>query len=112
MIPASKFIWILPEYNGSFPGILKLFIDVLSVRKKEETFSHKKSMLIGIATGRSGNILGMDHFAGILIHLRSLIFPRLLPISRVSDLMDDKGLIIHEPTLRVLKDHLQEFSAF
>src|SRR5688572_24554590 len=31
LIPAQKFIWISPEYNGSFPGVLKLFIDCLSV---------------------------------------------------------------------------------
>jgi NAD(P)H-dependent FMN reductase len=112
MIPASKFIWILPEYNGSFPGVLKFFIDVLSVRKLDDTFSNKKSMLIGIATGRSGNIRGLDHFTSILIHLKSIVFPRLLPISRVSDLMDESGCIIHEPTLRVLEDHLKGFVSF
>lgn len=33
IIPSDKFLFIIPEYNGSFPGILKLWIDVLSVRK-------------------------------------------------------------------------------
>ena len=27
MIPADKLFFVIPEYNGSFPGILKLFID-------------------------------------------------------------------------------------
>jgi NAD(P)H-dependent FMN reductase len=112
MIPASKFIWILPEYNGSFPGVLKFFIDVLSVRQAEATFRNKKSMLIGVATGRSGNIRGMDHFTSILIHLRSIVFPRLLPVSRIGELMDENGNIIHEPTLRALDDHIREFIAF
>lgn len=112
LIPASKFIWILPEYNGSFPGVLKFFIDVLSVRKMNETFRGKKSMLIGVATGRSGNIRGMDHFTSILMHLRSVVFPRLLPISRISELIDDQGSIIHEPTLRILEDHIGEFLQF
>ena len=112
MIPAEKFIWILPEYNGSFPGVLKFFIDVLSVRKADETFRNKKSLLIGVATGRSGNIRGMDHFTSILIHLRSLVFPRLLPVSRIGELMDENGNIIHAPTLDVLDDHIREFIAF
>ncbi len=112
MVPASKFIWLLPEYNGSFPGVLKLFIDAISVRKYDETFRFKKSMLIGIATGRAGNIRGLDHLSGILIHMKSVVFPRLLPISRVSELMDDQGRIIHHPTLKALDEHLNGFLAF
>ena len=112
MIPAEKFIWIIPEYNGSFPGVLKLYIDDLSVRKRDETFKLKKSMLIGIATGRSGNIRGMDHLTGILHHLNSVIYPRLLPISKVNELLDEGGRINHEPTLTVLDNHLQGFISF
>jgi chromate reductase, NAD(P)H dehydrogenase (quinone) len=112
MIPAEKFIWILPEYNGSFPGVLKLFIDAISVRKYEETFKLKKSMLVGIATGRSGNIRGMDHLAGILLHMNSVIYPNLLPISRVNELMDDQGHLHHEPTLKILEKQINGFVSF
>ena len=112
MVPAQKFVWLLPEYNGSFPGVLKLFIDAISVRKYNETFRLKKSMLIGVATGRAGNIRGLDHFSGILLHMKSVVFPRLLPISRVSELMDDQGNIHHEPTLKVLDEHLTQFLEF
>lgn len=112
MIPAHKFIWILPEYNGSFPGVLKTFIDAISVRRYDETFKLKKSMLIGIATGRSGNIRGMDHLSGILLHMKSVVYPRLLPISRVHDLMDEEGRINHEPTLRTLENHVSGFVSF
>ena len=112
MIPASRFIWLLPEYNGSFPGVLKLFIDAVSVRKYSETFNLKKSMLIGIATGRAGNLRGMDHLSGILIHMKSIVYPRLLPISRVNELMDEEGRINHEPTLRTLEDHIKGFIDF
>lgn len=112
MVPAEKFIWLLPEYNGSFPGILKLFLDSISVRRYDETFKLKKSMLIGVATGRSGNIRGMDHLAGILLHMKSVVYPRLLPVSKVSELMDDQGRINHEPTLRTLEEHLRGFVAF
>ena len=112
MMPAEKFIWILPEYNGSFPGILKLFIDAISVRRCDETFKLKKSMLIGVATGRSGNIRGMDHLSGILLHMKSVIYPRLLPVSKISELMDDQGRIHHAPTLKTLEDHLRVSLSF
>jgi NAD(P)H-dependent FMN reductase len=112
MIPAEKFIWIIPEYNGSYPGVLKLFIDALSVRRIADTFYYKKSALIGVTNGRSGNIRGLDHLAAVLLQMRSIVFPRLLPLSRIRDLMDDQGRIVHSATLEVLDAHLREFLEF
>lgn len=31
LIPSEKFIFILPEYNGSFPGAIKTLIDLCQV---------------------------------------------------------------------------------
>lgn len=60
MLPAGKFVFVIPEYNGSFPGVLKLFLDACSVRKYHETFKGKKAALLGVASGRAGNLRGMD----------------------------------------------------
>jgi hypothetical protein len=69
-------------------------------------------MLIGVATGRSGNIRGMDHLASILIHMKSVVYPRLLPVSKVNEFMDHEGRINHAPTLKTLDEHLKGFVAF
>ncbi|MBK8280162.1 MAG: NAD(P)H-dependent oxidoreductase [Saprospiraceae bacterium] len=42
LIPSTKMVFIAPEYNGSFPGILKLFIDACSVKDARDSFYHKK----------------------------------------------------------------------
>lgn len=112
LIPATKFIWITPEYNGSFPGILKLFIDSLSVRHYDQTFPGKKSSLIGITTGRSGNIRGLDHLASVLLHMKGIIYPWLLPISRIGELMDAEGHFTHDPTIEALDRHIRGFINF
>ena len=112
MIPAEKFIWICPEYNGSYPGVVKLFIDALSVRLYTETFAFKKSALVGVTSGRSGNIRGLDHLAAVLMHMKSIIYPRLLPISRIVELMDENRQIVHDQTLKVLDEHMKGFVAF
>ncbi|HMP31575.1 MAG TPA: NAD(P)H-dependent oxidoreductase, partial [Saprospiraceae bacterium] len=51
LIPATSWVIITPEYNGSFPGILKSFIDAVSVRKYKQTFAYKKAALIGVSDG-------------------------------------------------------------
>lgn len=92
LIHSDYWLIISPEYNGSFPGILKLFIDAVSVRKYKETFTGKKASLIGVASGRAGNFRGMEHLTGILNYLNVLVMPNRLPISSVSKVWTSEGL--------------------
>lgn len=64
--PAERFIFVIPEYNGSFPGIAKSFLDCISPRY----FHGKKAALIGVADGHSGALRALDMFTLILHHLR------------------------------------------
>ena len=111
MISADKFVFIIPEYNGSFPGILKLFIDACSVYMMLETFKigTKKAMLVGVASGRAGNVRGLDQFAGILNYLNVSVMPNLLPISSVHKLMDNEGNLTDEATLKVVQGQIDAF---
>ncbi len=84
LIQSDYWLIISPEYNGSFPGVLKLFIDAVSVKNNKETFSGKKASLIGLASGRAGNFRGLEHLTGILNYLNVLVMPNKLPISLIS----------------------------
>ena len=68
MLPADKLWFIFPEYNGGVPGILKLFVDAISVRDLKATFHGKKACLTGISTGRAGNLRGMDHLSNSVFY--------------------------------------------
>ncbi len=63
LIPTQKFIFIIPEYNGTFPGVLKAMIDNSDIKK---AWYHKKALLTGVSTGRAGNLRGMDHLSASL----------------------------------------------
>ncbi len=88
LIPSTKFLFIFPEYNGSYPGALKVFIDACSIRQLKETWSGKKAGLIGIASGRAGNLRGLDQFATVLNHLGTSTLPNKLPISQINSLIE------------------------
>lgn len=111
MIPAKKFLIVTPEYNGSYPGALKLFLDACSVRAYSETFKWKKAALAGVASGRAGNLLGLDHLAAVLNHLGVVTLPNRLPISRINSLMKGQE-IIDEGTLGAMEKHVEEFLQF
>lgn len=85
---ASKLIIISPEYNGSIPGFLKLFIDACEVKP---SFHGKKACLTGVSSGRAGNLRGMDDLTNILNHLKMTVYHNKLPISSIGNLIDEKG---------------------
>lgn len=112
ILAAQKFVFVMPEYNGSYPGAVKLFIDAVSVRQYKANFSAKKVGMVGIASGRAGNIRGMDHLTTVMHHLGALVMPFQLPISRIGDLMDENGQVTDAPTLDVIEKFAREFVAF
>ncbi len=106
--PIQKFVIIAPEYNGSYPGILKVFIDAIH----PNLFKGKKVALIGVSTGRAGNLRGLDHLAAILNYLGLCVLPNKLPISNISTLIDENDAIIDVNTILALEKHSQEFNCF
>jgi len=111
ILAAGKFLIVCPEYNGSIPGVLKLFLDACSVRHYQSNFREKKAALVGVATGRAGNLRGIDHLTGILHHMGTIIMPAYLPISRIGDLTDD-GNIIDPETLKIMEQFALNFLEF
>jgi NAD(P)H-dependent FMN reductase len=112
-VPATKWIFIAPEYNGSFPGMLKVLIDLLSVRWQTETFHLKKALLIGVASGRAGNLRGLDHLTGVLNYLKMVVYPVKQPISRINTLVEagEKPQMEAE-TRKLLRQLILQFQAF
>jgi Predicted flavoprotein len=109
LIPAQKFIFIIPEYNGSFPGVLKSLIDNSDIRN---AWWNKKALLTGVSTGRAGNLRGMDHITGILNYMKMIVHPNKLPISVIDKVMNGHGTITDKNTLLAIDQQVDEFINF
>ncbi len=109
LIPTTKFIFVSPEYNGSIPGVLKSLIDNTDI---EKVWWGKKALLVGVSTGRAGNLRGMEHLTGILHYVKVVVHPNKLPISVVHKLMDEEGGLADRLTLSVINEQLNEFLVF
>ena len=108
LIPTQKFIFIIPEYNGTFPGVLKAMIDNSDIIK---VWYHKKALLTGVSTGRAGNLRGMDHLSASLHYMKMNVHHNKLPISSIDKIMD-KNNRLNEDTLKVINEQLNEFINF
>lgn len=109
LLPADKIIIVMPEYNGSFPGILKLMIDNTDVKN---VWPNKKILLVGVSTGRAGNLRGMEHLTGVLLYLKANVHYNRLPISTVHTLLNDNGVLSDEETINTLNAQIDEFLLF
>ena len=105
LIPTQKFIFILPEYNGTFPGVLKAMIDNSDIVK---AWYHKKALLTGISTGRAGNLRGMDHLSASLNYLKMNVHHNKLPISLIDKVMDT-NCRLNDETIKAIDEQLTEF---
>lgn len=106
---SSKFIFIIPEYNGSFPGVLKTFVDACTF---PESFFGKKAALVGLSSGKYGNIRGIDHFTGICHYINMHVLPLRIHIPNISREFDEKGNLCIEETIKFTNQQIERFIEF
>lgn len=102
----EKFLFIIPEYNGSFPGVLKVFIDACNF---PESFYDKKAALVGISSGKYGNIRGIDHFTGVCHYMHLNVMPLKLHIANIKTEFNADGELFKEDTLKFTNEQLDKF---
>ncbi|MGZ8534346.1 MAG: NADPH-dependent FMN reductase [Flavitalea sp.] len=109
LLPATKMIFIVPEYNGSFPGILKIMFDISDYKT---VWKYKKALLVGISTGRSGNVRGLEHLTSILNYLLVVVHPFKLPISSIHNLISESNELEDSATLNTISGQVRDFINF
>jgi len=104
----KKFIFIIPEYNGSFPGVLKAFIDGL---KYPDSFKNKKCALVGHSAGVQGGGLALSHLTDIFNYLGMHVLALKPKLSRIQNHL--KNGSITEPFYnQLIEDQVQQFIDF
>lgn len=94
---SEKFVFVVPEYNGSFPGVLKAFIDGLDY---PASFKNKKGALLGLSSGVMGGSLALSHLTDILNYLGMHVLASKPRITRVEQTFIDGE--INDPFLKDL----------
>ncbi len=62
----DRFIFIIPEYNGSYPGVFKAFLDGLPY---PNSFNGKKAALVGLSSNPQGAALALSHLNDVFSYL-------------------------------------------
>lgn len=104
--PTDKYIFVVPEYNGSFPGMFKAFIDACDIKK---CFHQTKACLVGVSDGRAGNLRGMEHLTNILHHMRVNVHYQKLPLSQIDSHLDADGNLTNAEYLKMIHQQIDLF---
>jgi chromate reductase len=106
VVDASHLLFIIPEYNGSYPGVLKMFLDASPV----QSFRNKHASMIGLSDGHAGNLRGQDHLTGVLHYLKMHVHYNKPKLSNISRSFDPSGKLVNEQYLNQIQMHIDLIS--
>jgi NAD(P)H-dependent FMN reductase len=104
----NKFVFVVPEYNGSYPGIVKLFLDSIPPR----LWTGKKANIVGVSTGQAGNLRGQEHLTGVLNYLKVNVHFNKPKLSLVDKLFNDDKQTLNEDTRKRLAESMHQLVEF
>ncbi len=108
MKEGKKFLFVIAEYNGSFPGVLKAFIDGLEF---PDSFTNKKCALVGLSAGEQGAVLAMSHFTDILNYCGAHVLAKKPKLASIGANMQN-GIITNEQYIKHIKLQVQQLLDF
>jgi chromate reductase len=100
---------VSPEYNGSLPGVLKYFIDML---KFPESFEHRPVCFTGLAAGIWGALRPLEMLQLIFGYRNAFVYPERVFLPQIGDLLDDAGRLKDAALLKRLRSQADGFVGF
>lgn len=107
LISHDGFLIASPEYNSSYPALLKNAIDWASRKAGDESvLAAYKGKVAGIMAASAGGLGGMRVLVVLrmlLENLGTMVLPTQRAVAKVSTLLDDNGAVSDEKTIKQLK---------
>jgi NAD(P)H-dependent FMN reductase len=100
---------VTPEYNGSFPGVLKYFIDML---KFPESFEGKPVAFTGEAAGIWGAFRAVEQLQLIFGYRNAYVYPERVFIPGINKKLDASGKLTDASIDERLTKQAQWFAEF
>ena len=103
-------LFITPEYNRSIPGVLKNAVDIASRPYGQGILMGKPAAIASASIGPTGGFGANHHLRQVLVNVNmpTLAQPEVY-LGTVDKLLDDKGVLSDERTLKFLGKFLTAF---
>nr|MDO8134504.1 NAD(P)H-dependent oxidoreductase [Candidatus Njordarchaeum guaymaensis] len=106
---ADAILIATPEYNYSFPGVLKNAIDWASRPWGDNSFEDKPVAIMGASPGRIGTARAQYHLRQVCVHvnMHPLNRPEVF-VTFAGDKFDAKGRLKDKDTVEIVRQMLEE----
>jgi chromate reductase, NAD(P)H dehydrogenase (quinone) len=109
VLSADGLVIIVPEYNGSYPGVLKYFIDLLPF---PDSFENRPVAYIGISAGIWGGLRSVEHLQGVFGYRNGFNFNERVFISSLYKSLNEDGSPKEELIDQLLQSQTEHFIQF
>lgn len=109
VLDADGLVVVTPEYNGSFPGVLKLFIDHL---KFPESFESRPVCFVGLAAGVWGALRSVEQLQTIFGYRNAFVFPKRVFMPGIGNAFDPQGQFANTDLVKRLREQAGEYVTF
>jgi NAD(P)H-dependent FMN reductase len=109
VLAADGLVVVTPEYNGSLPGILKYFIDMLPF---PESFERRPVCFVGLSAGIWGALRPVEQLQAIFGYRNAYIFPERVFLPGINQLLDEAGLFTRPDIEKRLEKQAAGFVGF
>ena len=109
VIGASGLVIVTPEYNGSFPGVLKLFIDHLQF---PESLDQKPVCFVGLAAGAWGALRSVEQLQVIATYCNAQVFSKRVFLPGIGQALDAAGQCTNPSLVKRLREQAAGFAGY
>lgn len=106
------FLFVTPEYNRSYPAVLKNAIDIGSRPYGKNSWGGKPAAVISATPGNLGGAGANFHLRQVLACLSVPVMPNEVYLSQVTDFLGKDGSLTNEGTGKFLQSVANDFAAW
>ena len=93
ILASDGLVIVTPEYNGSVPGVLKYFIDMLPF---PESFERRPVCFVGLSAGIWGALRPVEQLQAIFGYRNAFVFPERVFMPGIGKVLDAAGKFTNE----------------
>lgn len=104
---SDGFVFVLPEYNHSFPGEFKLTFD-----SAKQAYMHKPVAFVPVSSGGFGGTRLIETLQNVVIEVGMIPVSYVWNVSKVNEMFDENGNMLDEKAPERLQKVLDELVWF
>ena len=109
ILDTDGILTVIPEYNGSYPGVMKFFIDML---RFPDSLYEKPAGFIGLSAGPWGAVRAIEQLEMVFQYRCAHLFGRRVFIPNVNAVLGDGERLVDPELAKRFNETIEQFSRF